>query len=732
MTHLFLRTLFITLITVLLGSGFYFLTDMEAGLGLNTLFRIRGTRLAPKEIVIVAMDETSEAVLGVGKSLSEWRVFHSKLIQELHRQGALLIVFDLQFIADHANNDPTLAVAMRKAGNVLLTDCVQKLRRGVEDFYGREDCSEINRKAFVQKENTTESSLPEQLIAMRKIFPTLRLAQAALDHAPFTLASDVENATIRETWTFLDTLAETPTLPILAWFYYLERTGVIQEVSPHTLRSVWLTEQRRQCLSKIKTSKSTPQITDLATRIDAVICQGDSRYLDFYGPPQTFRIESYGDVYKGKVSDLKGKVVFVGKANRKYSSGKEDFFQTPFTDTHSGKMAGVEIMATQFADLLEGRFIEFPIPHLLCLLIFGLMISFLVAQFAGLTGMLISLLFSSVYAGFAVWLFSRDGFWFPLIVPLIQLVSAWLISLLWSRRDLLMERKRIFAFVSKLFPQWIHFVPGLPGQWDPKKNADQLESRDVFGICLATDIEGYTAIAAQYTPHQMWNLLKAYYQVLGYPVSSFDGKIANIQGDAMMALWIDLAPETQRQAACLAALEIQLSVAQFNQSSSVGCLPTRIGLHEGEIVLGSGEAGSFKIFNPFGDTVNIASRIEGVNKYLGTQILASATIVANLSHIVYRPVGLFRVMGREEPLALVEIVARTAETADATHALHKQFARGLSAFQQGLWKEAIINFQALLANFGADGPSRFYLKLAQTYLDNPPLEWDGVVQLDGK
>ena len=95
-----------------------------------------------------------------------------------------------------------------------------------------------------------------------------------------------------------------------------------------------------------------------------VICQEESHFLDFYGPPQTFRMESYSAVYQGKVTDLKDKVVFVGKANRSFSPGKTDYFPTPYTDTRSGKMAGVEIMATHLpicwkADLLRLQYRPF-------------------------------------------------------------------------------------------------------------------------------------------------------------------------------------------------------------------------------------------------------------------------------------------------------------------------------------------------------------------------------------
>jgi adenylate cyclase len=319
-------------------------------------------------------------------------------------------------------------------------------------------------------------------------------------------------------------------------------------------------------------------------------------------------------------------------------------------------------------------------------------------------------------------------------VPLlIQLPVAWLISLMWSRRDLLNERKRILAFVRRVFPQWIPFVPASPGQWYPEKVTARLTSeRDVRGICLATDIEGYTTVAAQHTPHQMWELLNVYYQVLGHPVSSHDGIIADVTGDAMMAVWIDLPVAIQRLAACLAALEMELAVERFNETSRVGRLPTRIGLHEGDMTLGRLDAGAVSHYRAIGDTVNTASRIQGANKFLGTQILASAAIVASLVNVSCRPVGSFRLAGLEKPLELMEIVGMETAISVSKCAIYEKFARGLSAFQQGQWEDAVVGFQSLLDNHGYDGPTRFYLDLALAYQENPPLEWEGVVTFEGK
>lgn len=679
------------------------------------------------------MDEASEARLNVGNDLTRWRGFHTKLIRVLQDQGAALIIFDLQFLAPHPSQDPAFAKAIRSAGNVLVTECVQKFRRGDEDFFGRDECSEKNKEPIVKKESGGESILSDQLVVMRKIPPTSLIAESVLDRAPFYLVNDAESSAIHEAWTFFDALADQPSLPMLAWFYFLQRNNVLAINSQtNQTYSTWLTSQRRLCLSKREQFlQNYTYIPNLQRQIKAAICEGDSRYLDFYGPPQTFRMESYSDILKGKVNALKNKVIFVGKANRKYSPGKTDFFQTPFTNEKTGKMAGVEIMATQFANLNEDRFITPISNQWLLLFTFGLVIALLLTTMSSWLGIAASLLAGLIYAGLAQWLFNRNGLWLPVIIPMfIQLPLSWLISLMWSRLDLLSERKRMVAFVHTVFPQWLAFLPASPGQWYPEQASNQLTSeRDVSGLCLATDIEGYTSVAAQHTAHEMWELLNAYYRVLGHPVSSHDGIIADITGDSMMAIWIDLPEPSRRLAACRAALEMEQAVKLFNTSSLKSRLPTRIGLHEGEITLGSLNVVKGGNYRAIGDTVNIASRIQGVNKFLGTRILASNTIAAHLPGIIARPVGAYRLQGRKEPIELVEIVGLETDVNDARNVILKKFAYGLNVFQQGQWEKAITIFEAVLELDAYDGPSRFLLDSALAYSKNPPENWDGVVAL---
>ena len=781
-----LRALVIAFISSVLGGAVYYGTELETGLGLNALFHLRGTRQPPSEVVVVAMDEKSEEDLGASwKDYTLWRKFHAKLVRELNRQGAKLIIFDLQFVQPQPEIDPEFTAALEEAGNVLVTECVAKINYWSKEYSGREQCSQNNTRPPVRMDG---GKVEEYRIEMKKFPPADVILKAILDRAPFYLPDDAKNPVIQEAWTFIDRFDEAPALPVLAWFHYLHKTDALAVAEDSKqLFSQSLAKYRQVCKGapieqsgsglmpfavrqpkespatgvpirqaqalKIGLHKPEPSQAaenfgrtisgntqegsqDLSLAITELVCSEDqTRYLDFYGPPQTLAMVSYSDVYSGLETDFKDKVVFVGKANRSFITGStiKDVFYTPFTNNETGRMFGVEIMATQFANLLENRFIQSPYPPLLILFAFSLTAGLLLCWASNLTGVTASLMMSLSYAGFAVCLFGRYAYWLPVATPLlIQLPAVWLVSLQWSRRDLLKEKERIIAFINRAFPKWLSRLPSSAREWPSDKITQQLtESREVFGICLCTDIQGYTETAYRLPPRQLGELLETYYHVAGQPVSANKGLIANVQGDAMMAFWIDSSFEEQAQAACAAALEIGEAVSRFNNTEQYP-LPTRIGLCEGEFLLRSGDAGDFRYFNPFGNSLNTVSRIESMNKLLGTKILATEAIAKTAKNIMCRPVGAFLLAGLGKPLELVEIIASNTDT--STHSypnLCDSFSQGLSAFQQQRWQEAAAIFIQILADCD-DGPSRFYLELADTYNQKPPADWQGYVRLSTK
>ncbi|MEQ1485106.1 adenylate/guanylate cyclase domain-containing protein [Methyloglobulus sp.] len=718
LTH-FLRPLTIAVCIFLLGGIIDYGTDLELKLGLTTLFQVRGARMPPDEIVIVAMDEKSD-VGQSGGDFTQWRGKHAELIEKLQHYGVALVVFDLYFNDPQPSNDATLTKAMQNAGNVLATDCVQTAVNSWTECGNKPGPTDQSAKA-----------LSDKAMVVKVNPPTAELAQAMLDHSPFFLSNDPGNPTLRQGWNFIDDHLDHPTLPVLIWFYFLEHKGDLQKVDQPF--STWLSEQRRTCRGPLfKLPQKLSDNANLNNRIEEVICQNQNQYLDFYGPPESFRTASYSDVLAGKVNNLKNKVVFVGQTSRRQS----DSFLTPFTDTSSGRMVGVEVMATQFANLLEGRNIAPPIPLGLSMALFGLLASVLLTQFSGLPGIGISIFVSVAYFGFAVWWFNLNGSWLPIAVPLLlQLPLAWFLSLYWSRLDQLKEAKRLKAKIEQITAENNRLINQFV---DSLQQANTLTlsmsgeglSEKSFGVCLVSDIEGFTQLAEKMPPNILFDRLRDYFKVLGTVVSTHGGKIANITGDGMVAIWVDPTDSNHQHSACLATIQMSQAVDRLNSSAEKDYFLTRFGLHEGEFALGK-RTGDKLDDNPIGDAINTASRLEGANKLLGTRILASSSITTKVSNVLVRPVGAFLLVGKNQPIELIEIVGIRSEADNANLALSKHFARGLKAFRKGRWQHAQAIFNKLIDTYGYDGPTNYYLnKLGNQ--EKPPPEWNGYTKLESK
>ena len=236
-------------------------------------------------------------------------------------------------------------------------------------------------------------------------------------------------------------------------------------------------------------------------------------------------------------------------------------------------------------------------------------------------------------------------------------------------------------------------------------------------------------------PAELGALMNRYYAVLFEPVKRHGGLVQDVVGDSMLAIWATTEPDLSlRNRACLAALDIASAVDRFNAGSGRLALPTRIGLHSGRLLLGSVGAMDHYEYRAVGDIVNTATRLEGLNKYLGTRLLVSADVLQGLDGLMSRELGSFLLMGKSRPVVVHELVSRAADATPADRERCAIFAGALDAYRRGAWPEAMRLWgEALRAHGGEDGPSRFYLQWCATRATEPASPgWDGVVRMDQK
>lgn len=366
--------------------------------------------------------------------------------------------------------------------------------------------------------------------------------------------------------------------------------------------------------------------------------------------------------------------------------------------------------------------------HISLILLWGMAMGFLCRFFSAHIAAPSVIGLGVVYLFVAEYQFKTSGIWYPLVVPLFfQTVPAFFTGVIWTYVDSGREQQEIRKAFSYYLPE---------GAVDQiLKNIKDVKASDqfVYGVCLSTDAEKYSLLAETLDPKELINFMNKYYETIFNPVKKHGGVISNVLADSMLALWVRANPDLSLPCqACIAALEIDKAVSRFNQSSD-NKLPTRIGLHAGYISLGSlGALGHYE-YRPVGDIVNGATRVEGLNKHLGTRVLITENVIDQKGDFLKRKIGKFLLPGKTKPLVIYELVCSKEECTDEQKKVCKIFEEGLDAFNRQSWEEAIEKFRESYNTIRGDGPSSFYLGLCEQYRRNKPEgPWDGVIHIEKK
>ena len=239
-------------------------------------------------------------------------------------------------------------------------------------------------------------------------------------------------------------------------------------------------------------------------------------------------------------------------------------------------------------------------------------------------------------------------------------------------------------------------------------------------------------------------LLNRYFTLAGEVIRSKNGVIDKYIGDSIMAFWTP--PFSQGDAhaadACLSALGQRQAVEKVRSElpEILGLrrdLPefrVRMGLDTGEAVLGTIGSPKAMSYTVIGDTVNLASRLEGVNKVYGTDIIVSETTFRLAQAVVEaRELDVVNVVGKQEPQRIYELVAHAGQISDWQGRLHEAYAEALSAYRQQDWAVAEHHLDMALKSAPEDGPSLVLRERVRKLRTSPPrTEWDGVWHLVSK
>lgn len=752
--HRSVKAINLGIVTALLGAFVYFFLfgyELEENLGLDTLFKIRGSISAPEDSVVIAINKESSDHFGLENEPAKWpRDYHAKLIEILTSRGAKAIVFDVFFKEPRSDvEDKKLAAAIKKAGNVILF-------------------SHLKRQILSQKGQSPQfSELHNAINIERLVYPTPNIAIAPVALAPFALLKYPQKVT--KFWTFRVSAGEIPNMPVMAFQLatiesYDTLRQLIQNIIPEksnhlplNIKEILQQQQLTELVSELRRLfKENPE---LAKKIKQTIHSADKsqkniketliplidlyhgpnqHYLNFYGPPRSIATIPYHQVISSENNqsfDFKDKVVFVGFSEFLQPEQNDNFY-TVFSQPNGLDLSGVEIAATAFNNLLNAQGIKTlsPFYFIATIMLYGFFVAFASRFCHTFASVLVTVVIVVTYALISYFMFREYYLWMPWVVPLlIQSPFAVFVALLWHYTETRREREQIrTAFGFYLPSNIVDKIAQNAGNIDAKQ-------QQMYGICLATDAAQYTSMAENMPPEQLSTLVNNYYEKLFEPVRHHGGIISDVVGDSMLAIWSSPQSDVNlRTQACEAALEIHNVMNNQDDNREAYLLPTRIGLHAGELMLGNVGAMDHFEYRAVGDIVNTANRIENLNKRIGCKVIASENVVEGVKGITMRSLGMFRLPGKQQVLQLYELLCRDNDlVCDKYHIQIKDrcdmLAAGILAFQEQDWQKAKELFSALQRKYSNDKPAQFYLQYCELVRKNAlPDDWGGIIELNEK
>ena len=263
------------------------------------------------------------------------------------------------------------------------------------------------------------------------------------------------------------------------------------------------------------------------------------------------------------------------------------------------------------------------------------------------------------------------------------------------------------------------------------------EEREI--TTLFADIEGFTRMAEKLGPQNTVGLLNTYLTEMTNIILEEHGTLDKYIGDAIMAFWGAPLDDAEHAVhACAAALKMQKRLEGLHTKWIHFGRPVvnqRIGLNSGKAVVGNMGAEAKFNYTAVGDAVNLASRLEGVNKEYGTRLLMSEFTYRRVSkEILAREMDLVVVMGKTEPVRIYELIAMADEVqTDATKKFLDLYHKGLEAYKKRAWKSAVEQFQQALQIRRDDIVSNIYIQRSTLFIDSPPPDnWNGMFVMTKK
>ncbi len=478
--------------------------------------------------------------------------------------------------------------------------------------------------------------------------------------------------------------------------------------------------------------------------------------INFTGPAGTFPKYTFDSVIDDERFDLgdfdldyfstslsmtdifQDKIVLIGST----VSELHDNFPTPFFEfkDREGKyrkaeMPGVEIHANAIWTILNKLYFTdvSPLLSLLFLVILIIIVYMLVLRLSTKWSVVMIIVVLIGYNLLQFFLFSQSRLIMEMVIPTLGMAISFVAATIHQYVITQHEKRLILGAFERYVPQKV--VKELITHPEKLK----LGGEERFLTVLFMDLANFTTVTEDLKPTELVSVINAYLTEMTEIVFKYDGIIDKYEGDALMAEFgAPVFYEDHATKACYAALEMMRRLRSINFShyaKNVTRLDGRIGINSGTMIVGN--MGSKNVFDytVMGDSVNLASRLEGANKNYKTQIMISEDTYKLVKEaIISRPLDKLRVKGRQKPVIVFEVIGRRdSRNPDNLISMVSVFTTGYRYYLNREWKKAAECFAFCLEHVPEDGASELYLNRVKEYEKNPPPDdWDGVFTMKTK
>jgi adenylate cyclase len=577
-------------------------------MSLDWRFYIRGKKIPPDEIVIVSWDDASMDEMKT--RYQDWqRSYHAKVIENLKKMGAKVIGFDVSLRDPNRNpadpeGDKNLAKAFYEAKNVILDANIEIVKTDKYEYSSFKGPLDL----FVK--NNADYGIVNVLPDSDNF---LRTALIVKEHQGTYYLS----------------------FPLKVVCKYLDLDG----------KDVKIEKEKIILGDKIE----IPYYSQNGNKFI---------FVNFRGGTRTFKTIPYYQVYEGIVppSIFKDKIVLIGIFSETVSL---DLWPTPFGRIDRVRMPGVEFIANTIYTILYRDFLKKTdkIIDFLLIIFLGIITSIFSYKFGFLKGFFLSVLEAILIFGMIIYLFESKNLILPMVSPVFVIFLSYGGVMLYRGLTEEREKRKIRdTFARYVTQQVVEEILGNP-------EAMELGGKRKECTILFSDIRGFTTMSEKMPPEEVVSILNEYFNVMVKTIFEYGGTLDKFIGDAIMAVWgapVSHPDDPKRAVLCALQMRDELKKLQRKwKEEGKPVFDTGIGINTGEVVVGNIGSVERMDYTVIGDNVNLASRLESLNKEYKSNILISEMTYQKVKDIVeVRRIEEVQVKGKTEKVMIYEVIGK--------------------------------------------------------------------------